>query len=91
MEIAIFIGILSALALGIIIYMLWINEKDARQREREDALLHSWNEENQAHESGFIDIPMQNLMSKRDIENESGRSAFKRRMYKFKLRNRFYR
>ncbi|SFR54876.1 hypothetical protein SAMN04490243_2841 [Robiginitalea myxolifaciens] len=55
MEIAIFIGILSVLALGVIVYMLWINEKDARQQEREDAILHSWNEEKQAHESGFLD------------------------------------
>ena len=82
------IGISIGFAIGIIVMVL----SESKDEEILQSALYGHEEmEDQIHESGFIDIPMQQLVFQPKTKNAKEAKAYKKRIERFKLRNRFYR
>ena len=81
------IGISIGFALGIIIMIVLSTKEDVEGSD----LFGIDDLEEQIHESGFIDVPVRHLVVQRKQKDSKNIKAYKKRIEKFKLRNRFYR
>ena len=81
-----FVGAAIGLAVGVILMIL------VRPGEQVEPLheLNLYDEDEQIHESGFIDIPIQRIVSENRLADQSTLDRTKRRLLHFKMRNRFY-
>lgn len=81
-----FVGAAVGLAFGVILMIL------VRPGEQVEPIheLNLYDDEEQMHESGFIDIPIQRIVSENHRVGQNTSDRTKRRLHLFKMRNRFY-
>lgn len=86
-ELPFFVGAAIGLAVGVILMIL------VRPGEQVEPLheLNLYDEDDQIHESGFIDIPVQRIVSENRLAGQKATDRTRRRLHRFKMRNRFYR
>lgn len=79
------IGITIGLAVGVLITVLSV-PKNIDGSFDFDLM----DDDDQVHESGFIDIPVQRIISQQNTTNNKKMMKIRKRINQFKNRNRFY-
>lgn len=83
--VSLIVGLVIGLAAGVIIMII------AQPKDEEIVFpLDILGDDEQIHESGFIDIPIQRIVAERNPKDKKAASRISTRLKKFRNRNRFY-
>ena len=82
------IGISIGLAIGVLLMILL--QKENQDISLEDHLAID-DFQDQVHEVGFLEVPLHQLIKGKSLSSPFSKNSYKKRMEKFKNRNKFYR